>query len=54
MFLVEHKLSKAIYAMKTIRKDVVLEQDFFNSLKLEKDILYNVEHSFIVSMDYVF
>ena len=40
--------------MKTIRKDVVLDQDFFDSLKLEKDILYNVEHPFIVSMDYVF
>ena len=40
--------------MKTIRKDVVIDQDFFESLKLEKDILYNVEHPFIVSMDYVY
>lgn len=54
VFLVQHKLTQAIYAMKTIRKDVVLEQDFFSNLKLEKDILYNVEHPFIVSMDYVF
>jgi hypothetical protein len=40
--------------MKTIRKDLVIDMDFFDSLKLEKDILYNVEHPFIVSMDYVF
>lgn len=40
--------------MKCIRKDLVIDQDFFESLKLEKDILYNVEHPFIVSMDYVF
>jgi serine/threonine protein kinase len=54
VFLVQHKLKNAIYAMKTIRKDLVLEQNFFAYLKLEKDILYNVEHPFIVSMDYVF
>ena len=40
--------------MKTIRKDIIIEQDFFDSLKLEKEILYNEEHPFIVSMDYVF
>ncbi len=40
--------------MKTIRKDLVLEQNFYDNLKLEKDILYNVDHPFIVSMDYVF
>ena len=40
--------------MKTIRKDLILEKNFFSNLKLEKDILYNVEHPFIVGMDYVF
>ncbi len=40
--------------MKTIRKDIILEQDFINNLKLEKEILYNIEHPFMVSMDYVF
>ena len=54
VFLVQHRKTQKVYAMKTIRKDVVIDQDFFDSLKLEKDILYNVEHPFIVSMDYVF
>ena len=40
--------------MKCIRKDVVLENDSLQSLKLEKEILYNIEHPFIVGMDYVF
>ena len=40
--------------MKCIRKDVVIENDQMDSLKLEKEILYNIEHPFIVGMDYVF
>ena len=40
--------------MKCIRKDVVLENEQMDSLKLEKDILYNIDHPFIVGMEYVF
>lgn len=54
VFQVRHKKSGKIYAMKCIRKDVVLENDQMDSLKLEKEILYNIEHPFIVGMDYVF
>jgi len=54
VFLVQNSKTGLYYAMKAIRKDVVLEQDFFDSLKLEKDILYSVDHPFIVSMDYVY
>lgn len=54
VYLTMHRKTGKIYAMKCIRKDVVIDQDFFESLKLEKDILYNVEHPFIVSMDFVF
>lgn len=54
VYLTQHRTTKKLYAMKCIRKDVVIDQDFFESLKLEKDILYGVEHPFIVSMDYVF
>lgn len=54
VYLVKQRVTNSIFAMKCIRKDVVIDQDFFESLKLEKDILYGVEHPFIVSMDYVF
>lgn len=40
--------------MKCIRKDIVIDNEQFDNIKLEKDILYTVEHPFIVSMDYVF
>ena len=54
VFQVMHKKTQKIYAMKCIRKDVVLENEQMDSLKLEKEILYNIEHPFIVGMDYVF
>lgn len=40
--------------MKSIRKDVVLEHDSLESLKVEKLILLQVKHPFIISMDHVF
>ena len=40
--------------MKAIRKDVVLEHDSLESLKVEKLILLQVRHPFIISMDHVF
>ena len=54
MFQCINKKTKKVYAMKCIRKDVVLENDSMQSLILEKEILYNIDHPFIVSMDYVF
>lgn len=54
VFQVRHKKTGKIYAMKCIRKDVVIENESMDSLKLEKEILYSVDHPFIVSMDYVF
>lgn len=40
--------------MKQIRKDVVIEHDTVESLEVEKLILNQVNHPFIISMDYVF
>jgi len=54
VYQVLHRKSGQIYAMKCIRKDVVIENEQYDSLKLEKQILYDVDHPFIVSMDYVF
>lgn len=54
VFQVKHTKTGKIYAMKCIRKDVVLENEQMDSLKLEKDILYNIDHPFIVGMEYVF
>lgn len=40
--------------MKTIRKDVVLENESMDSLQLEMQILNTAKHQFLIGMDYVF
>ena len=40
--------------MKCIRKDIIVENEQFENIKLEKDILFQVDHPFIVNMEYVF
>ena len=40
--------------MKSIRKDVVIDHDSLESLRIEKLILLQVDHPFIISMQYVF
>lgn len=54
VFLVENKNTKLKYAMKCIRKDMILDSSQFDSLRLERDILYQIDHPFIVGMEYVF
>ena len=40
--------------MKSLRKDVIIEYDQVESTKLEKDILLQADHPFLVGMSYVF
>ena len=54
MFKVRHKGNGKIYAMKTIRKDTVLDNQSLDSLKLEMEVLEKVDHQFLVNMEYVF
>jgi serine/threonine protein kinase len=54
VYLVQNKHTKQLYAMKSIRKDIVLEHDSLENLHLEKTILNQVNHPFIISMEFVF
>jgi serum/glucocorticoid-regulated kinase 2 len=54
VFLVEHKDTKHHFAMKCIRKDVILEHDQLENIRLEKDILNTINHPFLVNMEFVF
>lgn len=54
VFLVESKITKKLYAMKSIRKDVVIDAEQLENLRLEKHIMLCVEHPFIISMEFVF
>lgn len=54
VYLVEHKETGQLHAMKSIRKDKIADYDKVESTKLEEHILSNSEHPNIVSLDYVF
>jgi hypothetical protein len=54
VFLVQKVSDKAVYAMKSLRKDVILDYDQIESTLLEKDILLKADHPFLVGMEYVF
>jgi serine/threonine protein kinase len=54
VFLVEHKETGKLHAMKSIRKDKIIDYDKVESTKLEEHILLNSEHPNIVNLDYVF
>jgi len=55
VYLVKCKrLENKYYAMKCIRKDVVIQHESVESLQVEKLILNQVNHPFIIGMDYVF
>jgi len=55
VFLVENETEPGkLYAMKCIRKDIILENEQMENIQLEKDILYKIDHPFLVNMEYVF
>lgn len=43
-----------LYAIKSIRKDVLIQMDQVESTLLEKEIMFECDHPFLVGMDYVF
>ena len=40
--------------MKSIRKDIVVDTDSIENIHIEKLILFQVNHPFIINMEYVF
>lgn len=54
VFLAELAATKELFAIKVIRKDVLLEYDQVESTLLEKDILFAADHPFLCGMDFLF
>jgi serine/threonine protein kinase len=54
VFKVVNVLTGKEYAMKRIRKDVLVEKGQINNTLNEKDILLSSSHPFVLSMEYVF
>jgi hypothetical protein len=46
--------NKKLYAIKSIRKDILIEMDQVDNTSLEMDIMFECEHPFLVGMDYLF
>lgn len=54
VYLVHHPDQKQYYALKSMRKDVIIDKDSLESVNLERLIMLQVNHPFIVSMHFVF
>mmetsp|Transcript_41842 Transcript_41842/g.64005 ORF Transcript_41842/g.64005 Transcript_41842/m.64005 type:complete len:457 (-) Transcript_41842:45-1415(-) len=54
VFLVQKVQDGRVFAMKSLRKDVILDYDQIESTLLEKEILLKADHPFLVGMEYVF
>jgi len=54
VMLVELKGTKEIYAMKSLRKEELIDKDQIEHTKTEKRILETVNHPFLVGLEYVF
>ena len=54
VYLAELPNVKQKYAIKAIRKDVLIEYDQIASTALEKDILFEADHPFLCGMEYLF
>jgi len=54
VFLVKHKLSGKLYAMKILSKAKIIGQNLMKYAKAEKDVMAYSRHPFIVSLHYAF
>lgn len=54
VYLVKKDDDKKLYAMKVIRKDVILEEDMLKNIIEEKRILNDGNHPFMVHMNFMF
>jgi serum/glucocorticoid-regulated kinase 2 len=52
--LVEYTPTKDIYAMKSLKKDVLIDQDQIENTLLEKKILTSLDHPFLVGLVFCF
>ena len=52
--LVEYKKTKEVFAMKSLRKDVLIEQEQIESTILEKKILSTIDHPLLCSLKFCF
>jgi serum/glucocorticoid-regulated kinase 2 len=52
--LVEYIPTKEMFAMKSLKKDVLIDQDQIENTLLEKNILQSIDHVFLVGLNFCF
>lgn len=50
----DDKDEETLYAIKVIRKDIVIDKDQVDGVALEQDIMLSCDHPFINGMDFLF
>jgi p70 ribosomal S6 kinase len=54
VFQVQHHRTREIYAMKVMKKQVIMDKNQGDYMKAERDILTKIIHPFIVQLRYSF
>ena len=54
VLLVQHKKSNKFFAMKVVKKALILQTDNDVGIKAEREILIRIKHPFIMRLDYAF
>ena len=54
VFLAKFKKTEVLYAIKSLRKDVLVEAGQIENVKLEKEIVLACDHPFLAGMEFVF
>lgn len=54
VFLVRHRTTQKVYAMKRLRKDNILQKGKVQATLLEKQVLQEIDHPFTVGLEYCF
>ncbi len=54
VYLAEMISNGRLYAIKELRKDVLIDTDQIQNTRIEKEIMKNANHPFLVNLDYVF
>lgn len=54
VYLVQHFKNKELMAIKSIRKDVIIENDQVQAIYLEKLIMDHIDHPFIIKVVSIF
>jgi serum/glucocorticoid-regulated kinase 2 len=54
VYLVESRNSKEIYAIKSINKYQIIQKNFYEYLKTERDILMKIKNPFVVNLEFCF